>query len=33
MCDFCKDIGTTENAVLTHEMGIGMIRKNKMWVA
>ena len=23
MCDFCKDIGTDEKAVLTHEMEIG----------
>ena len=23
MCDFCKDIGTDEKALLTHEMEIG----------
>ena len=23
MCDFCKDIGTDEKALLTHEMVIG----------
>lgn len=23
MCDFCKDIGTEEKALLTHEMEIG----------
>ena len=23
MCDFCKDIGTDEKAILTHEMEIG----------